>query len=175
MGNLSGKFDPNAEPSNDFSPFPTGTYNVQAIDGDVKPTKNNDGEFVEFTNEVLDGPLKGRRIWTRFNLTHTNPIAAQIGNEQLAKMRHACGLDGNADDTSHYLWKPHTIRVEFYPAGTPYTSGKRKGTVRDRDESEVKDWKRLEGAAPVAASPAAAPYARAAAPAHGGWNPPRAA
>lgn len=159
MGNLTGKYDPNAEMTQSFECLPTGEYKVQIVDGDVKETKGGTGEYAEFTSEVMEGPHAGRKIWTRFTLSNPNSKAVEIGNRQMATLRHACGVP-DAQDTKDFMFRPHIIRVEFYGAGSVIGFGQKKGQLRDRDENDVRDWKAIEGA-----NAGAAPYARPAQPA----------
>lgn len=169
MGNLSGKYDPNAEAQQDFGKWPTGEYAVQIVDSDVKPNNSNTGEYAELVYEAIDGPLKGRKLWCNVTLTHTNQVAQDIGQRQMASIREATGVHA-PQDTQDFHYKPHVIRVEFYPTGSVITSGKKKGQTRDRDENEVKAWKKLDGAmgnaptqptaAATGASPSSPPWAQ---------------
>jgi hypothetical protein len=160
MANLTGLYDPTAEAQQDLGKLPTGEYLARIFDSDVKPTNNNEGQYMELAYEVIDGPLKGRKHWERITLSNPNPKAVEIGNRQFAAIREATGV-ANPTKTEELHNKPHIIRVEFYPAGSEYQYGKRKGQKRDRDEAEIKAWKPLAGAsgnAPAAASvPAATP------------------
>ena len=158
MANLTGAYDANAEAQQQFDPLPTGDYHAQIVDSDMKPTKKNDGHFLELEYDVIDGPCKGRKVWVRLNLDNPNAKAVEIANRQFASIREATGVMSPRDSQElHY--KPHVIRVDFTPAGTK----RRNGTVTDRDSNEVKAWKRLDGDAPAAA-PAAAAQAASAAP-----------
>ena len=66
-------------------------------------------------------------------------------------------------------FRPHVIRVEHFEAGSIYSYGRKKGQPRERDESQIRGWKKLEGgqgnapaanAAPAtSASPSSAPLA----------------
>lgn len=147
MANLTGKYDPNAEAQQDLGKLPTGEYLAQIIDSDIKPTNNNNGEYAEFVYEIIDGPLKGRKHWQRITLDNPNADAVRIGNEQFASLRRATDVL-NPRDTQEFHYKPHVIRVEFYPAGSAYSSGKKKGQQRERDEAEIKAWKKADDGIP---------------------------
>lgn len=167
MGNLTGKFDPNAEAQQDMGKLPTGEYLAHIVASDVKPTSNNTGEYAEFEYVVLDGDFKGRKHWARITLDNANDKAVEIGQRQLASLREATGV-ANPTDTVDFHNKPHVIRIEFYPAGSEIQYGQKKGQKRDRDEAEIKAWKKAEGASAVASSAPApstggsAPWKRAA-------------
>lgn len=152
MANLNGAYDPNAEAQKDFAPIPSGKYLAHIIESDMMPTKNNDGEFLELTYEILDGEYKGRKVWARLNLKNKSVQAQEIGNRQFASVREATGVTAPRDSQElHY--KPHLIRVELIPAGTT----QKNGYTTTRDNNDVKAWERADGA--VASAPAPAPAA----------------
>lgn len=137
MANLSGSYDPNAEAQQDIGAIPTGEYLAQIVDSDMKPTKKNDGEYLELEYEVMDGQFKGRKVWARLNLQSTNQQAQEIANRQFASVREATGV-ANPRDSQELHYKPHVIRVEFIPSGTT----QKNGYTTTRDGNEVKAWKR---------------------------------
>lgn len=157
MGNLTGMINPDATPQQDMGAWPTGEYLVEIVASDVKPTQQNNGQFAELEYVGLEGPMQGRRLWTRITLENANDKAVEIGQRQLASLREATGV-ANPTDTADFHKKPHLIRVEFYPVGSVIAYGKKKGEKRDRDENEIKAWKKVDAAA---ASAQAAPTAGA--------------
>lgn len=171
MANLTGAYDPQAEAQQDFAPIPSDKYLAQITDSDLKPTKKNDGHFLELAYEITEGPYKGRKVWARINLDNPNAKTVEIGNRQFAAIRQATGVI-NPRDSQELHYKPHVIRVEFIPAGTV----QKNGYKTERDSNEIKAWEAVEGAvgnapaaptagAATAASPssAAPPWARNAA------------
>ncbi|MBA8886116.1 hypothetical protein FHW12_000307 [Dokdonella fugitiva] len=147
--------DPNAQPATDFSPVPSGEYVAQIIDSDLKPTRTNDGQYLELTYRIVEGPMTGRQVWARLNLDNLNADTVRIANEHLASIRAACGLRESPDSAMlHNI--PHIIRVEFIPAGTT----DRRGRVQQKDGNEVRGWKRIDGAATAAAGLPPAPATR---------------
>jgi hypothetical protein len=163
MANLYGTYDPNAEAQQDFAAIPSGEYTAQIVDSDMKPTKKNDGEFLELEYDVMDGEFKGRKLWARLNLKSPNVQAQEIANRQFASIREATGV-ANPRDSQELHYKPHVIRVEFIPAGTT----QKNGYTTTRDGNEVKAWKKLEGVAPQQLTT----QTNSAAPAAGGKTPP---
>lgn len=157
MANLTGIYNPEAEASQDVGCIPTGEYLAQIVDSDMKPTAENTGEYLELTHEVLDGPYKGRKVWSRLNLINDNAQAVEIANRDFSAIRHATGVL-NPKDSFDLHRKPMVIRVEMIPAGTLIKKGRRAGQTTDRDRNEIRAWKAAEGvtAAPTAAAPAAA-------------------
>jgi len=160
MANINGLYNPEAEAQQDFTPLPTGDYLMQIVDSDLKPTKDNNGHYLELVMEVMDGALKGRKAWDRLNLDHPNAQAVEIANRTFSSIREATGV-ANPRDSQDLHYKPMIVRVESYPAGSVIAFGKRKGQTRDRDETEVRGYKKADGAvgnAPATAStPTTAP------------------
>lgn len=155
MANLYGAYDPNAEAQQDLGKLPTGEYVAQIIDSDMKASANG-GQYLALTYEVTEGPYKGRKHWENVNLYNDNPQVVEIANRQFASIREATGVAAPRDSQElHY--KPHVIRIEFYPAGSIITGGRKKGQPRDRDEATIKAWKKLDGSASASTgAPAAA-------------------
>jgi hypothetical protein len=145
MANLSGYVDYNASPESDRSPLPSGEYLSIISASDMKPTKNNSGEYLELEHTVVDGPFKGRKFWARLNLHNPNTTAVQIAQQHLAQIRHATGIL-NPTDSFQLHNIPMLVRVELVPASAK----------RDREGNEVREWKRV-GQAPAAPQPAAPP------------------
>lgn len=149
MANISNLFNPDAEAQADFSAIPTGEYLAQIIDSDLKPTKKNDGQYLELVHEITAGEFKGRKVWANLNLDNPSVKAVEIANRQMASIREATGVL-NPTDSQQLHYKPMTIRVEFIPACT--TQG--NGYVTTRDGNEIKAWKKAEGAVASASAPA---------------------
>lgn len=134
-------------PQQDYSPIPAGEYPAQIIDSNMKATASNNGQYLELTHQIIDGPYKGRNVWARLNLDNPNAQTVQIAQQQLSSICHAIGVLKPGDSTALHN-KPMVIRVEFIAAG----SVDKRGRTRDRDTNEIKAWKKLEGNAPAAPS-----------------------
>lgn len=161
MARLTGTYDPNAEAQQDYIPIPGGEYLAQITDSDMKPTKNNDGEYLELEYTIIEGDYAGRKVWTRLNLQHKSDKVVEIANRQFAAVREATGILAPTDSAQLHN-RPHVIRVEFIPAGTT----QKNGYVTQRDANEVRGWRKAEGVAAAPAAPApkaggAAPWKRA--------------
>lgn len=76
----------------EFSALPEGAYVVIATASEMKPTKSGQGEFLQFTFEVLDGPQKGRKLWARLNLKNQNQTAVDIAQRELGAICRAVGV-----------------------------------------------------------------------------------
>lgn len=172
MAFLGQQYGPVTEPPKDeYEPIPSGEYPAMIIDSDMKPTKAGNGQYLELTYQIIDGPFKGRSQWARLNLDNQNPKAVEIAQRDLQKIQFACGGIAVTDSSQlHNI--PHVIRVEFIPANPAKN--------QNRDGNEIRGWKRLEGAmpaqqaAPFAAPVAGQPAANSAPPAAPGWARPAA-
>lgn len=165
MANINGLYDPGAEPQQDLGKLPTGEYVAQIVESDVESKES--GQFLKAVYEVLEGPMKGRKHWHNFTLQHANDKAQEIGNRQFASLREVTGVT-KVRDSQELHFKPHIIRVEFYPAGSVYTGGSKKGQQRQYDDAEIKAWKKLD----AAAAPALSEGNGQAAASNGGSAPP---
>lgn len=92
MANLAG-FDASQVPEQEtFSAIPEGQYVVIAVASEEKPTKAGTGTFLQFTFEVIDGPMKGRKLWARLNLNNPNQTAVDIAKRELGAICRASGI-----------------------------------------------------------------------------------
>lgn len=129
------------EPDSGMSPIPAGSYIAQAIESEIKPTKNGTGQYVQFTWKVLDGQYKGRLIFDRINVKNANQVAEQIGQKQLSALCHAAGVL-RLQDTMQLHNRPVKVRVVM------------RKDDQYGDSNEVKGY---EPAGVVGAMPPAAP------------------
>lgn len=157
MATLPQKFDTRTAPPprDDFVLITPADYVAIISDSAMKPTKKNDGEYLELTHEIIeDGPFKGRKIWVRLNIVNPSPKAMEIAQRDLSAICAAVGHVGELPDSIALHNKPHVIRVSVEPAD----ASKR----RDKDQNEIKAWKALDGVAPTQAAAPAAGGAKAA-------------
>lgn len=145
MANLGFAFDPNAVPESEFAAIPAGEYPAVIVDSDMKPTKSGTGKYLELVHQVIDGPYKGKKVWSRLNLINSNAQAVQIAQQNLAEIQRAIGLVQTISDSQLLHNRPCVIRVEFVPSDIA------KG--RKSDSNEIKAWKSIGGAAPMNAAP----------------------
>lgn len=169
MANLTFVGRVEANQGQDFSPIPAGDYIAQIIDSNMKATSSNNGQYLELTHEILDGPCAGRKVWARLNLDNPNTQTVQIAMQQLAQITYAVGLSVAPSDSVQLHNRPMAIRVEHYQAGT----SDKRGRVREKDSNDIKAWKRIEQAAQGQQVPSALPTqaAQQAAPAQSAVPP----
>ncbi len=142
------------EPTVGFEPVPAGKYLAVITASEMKPTKNGAGEYLQLEFEIVEGPCKGRRIWERLTLKHTNDVTVQIARGALAAICRATGVM-KPKDSSELHNVPLVITV----------------AVRNREDNgeptnAVKGYARREGA------PAPTPTRQPSQAAAGGSAPP---
>jgi len=76
-------------PATEFEPIPAGKYLAIITDSVMKPTKSGSGQYLEFTFQVVEGPHKGRRLWSRLNLVNVNEQAVEIAKAELSAICRA--------------------------------------------------------------------------------------
>ena len=142
MADLRG-FDANqVEPTTDFEPVPAGKYLAVITDSEMKPNKAGTGHYLQLTFEILDGPCKGRRLWSRLNLDNPNAMAVQIARAELSAVCRAVGVLAPNDSADlHNL--PLVVHVKC-----------RKRDDTGEITNEIKGYARKESA-PASAQPAA--------------------
>lgn len=92
MADLNGFNASNVEPNADFDPIPAGKYLAVITASEMKPTKNNNGHFLELTFQVIEGQYKNRLLWSRLNLDNPSPQAVQIARGELSAICRAIGV-----------------------------------------------------------------------------------
>lgn len=154
MGNtaLGHVFDATTvDPASRPPALPTGWYNVMITQGEIKPTKNNDGGYAELGMKVLDGPHAGRMLFDRLNLWNNNPVAVEIAQKTLSAICHATGVF-QVSDLQQLFGKPLMARAMYKPAEGQYDEGNDvKGYAKTGEKQTAEG-----GAAPVPGAPAPA-------------------
>jgi hypothetical protein len=144
------KFDFDAttvEPSQALTPVPAGTYIAQITDSEIKPTKMENGHYLQMTWRILDGPFVNRLIFDRINVKNNNQVAEQIGQRALSAICHACNVL-RLQDTQQLHGIPVALKVTI------------KKDEQYGDKNEVKGYSKVDGAgAPPAAMMAPSPVA----------------
>lgn len=79
----------NIEPSAAPGILPAGRYLVEITASETKRTKSGSGTYLELEMTVIDGEYKGRKIWDRLCLQHSNAKTEQIARANLSAICHA--------------------------------------------------------------------------------------
>lgn len=82
-----------------FEPLPAGRYMAVITASELKATKAGTGQYLQLNFEVTEGDCKGRRVYARLNLSNPNPVAAKIGQAELASVCRAVGILTPNDST----------------------------------------------------------------------------
>lgn len=144
-------FDPNQVPDQeDFKALPEGQYVAIATNSEEKVTKAGTGKYLQITFEVMDGPHKGRRLWSRLNLWNQNQTAKDMAQRELKAISSAVLGDRRPNDSAELHNKPMLIDVVV------------EIDDRKRENNVIKRYHPL---APQAASYSPPPAAAASAPA----------
>jgi len=150
-------FDASTIDTSSHDPIKPGTYEAVIAETEMRPTRNGDGMGINVTFEIISGEAKGRKVWEWINYQHPKPEAQRIGQETLAKICKAVGVE-RLTETEQLHNIPLLVKVALDKADPT------KNTVKDiLAKSKV-----AAAAAPAAAPAAAAPAAQ---PAAGGDDP----
>lgn len=79
-------------PTQEYSPLPEGRYEAVVTDSSLRENRNGSGNYILLEFEVVSGEYRGRKLWSRYNVRHTNPAAVEIGRSQFAAVCRAVGL-----------------------------------------------------------------------------------
>lgn len=159
MANLNG-FDASTVPEQEsFSAIPEGQYVVLATASEFKPTKNGNGEYLQFVFEVIDGQYKGRKLWARLNLKNANQTAVDIAQRELAAICKAVGIIKPTDSAElHNKPLMVTVAVEIDDRKRESNTIKKYEPVGQQSVSYAPTPAQAPVAAPAAAS--APPWAK---------------
>lgn len=89
----------NVAPMQAFDPIPAGWQVAHITESEMKETKKGNGHYLQLVWEILDGKYKGRKVWDRLNIHNPNPIAQEIGQQNLSAICHAVGQLHVADSS----------------------------------------------------------------------------
>lgn len=175
MAQLPVNFDAaSVAPQQALDAVPAGWYNMQITGSEMKPTKANDGAFLQLEHTILDAPYDGRKVFNNLNLQNANPTAQEIAYATLSAICHAVGVIQVAD-SSVLHGKPMLVKVKVEAAtaanearnavtgykaaenaaATPAWNGVQPANTVQ--EAAAAPWQAPVGAMPNPSAPAAAP------------------
>lgn len=81
-----------APSTGEYETIPNGRYLLQAVDGEMKnvPEEGRSGAKIKF--QVAEGEHQGATFFQFYNITHSNPTAARIGQGEFSALCHATGV-----------------------------------------------------------------------------------
>src|SRR4051812_37315459 len=143
MADLRG-FDANqVAPAVGFEPVPAGQYMVVISDSGMRAAKNGNGQYLQLTFQILEGPCKGRQLWARLNLDNPNAKAVELARADLSAVCRAVGVLAPND----------SVELHDLPLVVSVTCRKRPDT--GDVTNEIKGYAKKEAPAPAATSPPA--------------------
>jgi len=110
------EFDANdVPPAEVFELLPAGRYGAMIVESEKKPTKNNDGERIVLTWQIIEGEHEGRKIFQGLNIDNPNEKAVAIAKRELSAISHATGKI-RIRDTEELHDIPCVIVLKVVPA-----------------------------------------------------------
>lgn len=131
MGSFAGKYSDNDQDPQGFEPFAAGVYELELVEGEVKPTSAGTGEIFKHKIRVIEGDNENRSFYGNMNLTNPNETAERIGRGEFKALRTVVGVLDIPDaelQEDDLLFKRFTGVVKVKPA---------KG---DFEASNTVDW-----------------------------------
>lgn len=138
--------------------IPKGDYDVIFDSCEIKPTKANNGGFIECRYKVISGEHKDAILFDRLNLWNNNETAVNIARAQLSALCHVTGVfvlnDGANTMNQQMKNKPFKVHVDISLNEKKEPSGNEVKRIMNADGS-------LPGrqSAPPQSAPAANPAA----------------
>ena len=103
------EFDTEQRP--EYSELPNGIYALEVEASEVAPTKSGTGTILKATMSVLEpADLKGRKLFSTYNLENSNPQAQEIGQKQFASLCRAIGLN-SVTDSEQLHFRTFTVKI----------------------------------------------------------------
>lgn len=145
MANLSGFDAQQVDPARSYEPIPAGQYVAVISASEMKPTKAGNGQYLQLTFEVIEGPYAKRLLWARLNLDNPNATAVQIAQAELSAICRAVGV----------LRPRDSVDLHNLPLVISVKCKKRQDT--GEISNEIGGYSKRESPTPQAAAPAAPP------------------
>ena len=102
----------------DFSPLPKGYYKAVIVSSEIKTAQSGKGQYLSLEFEIIEGKYSNRKIFSNLNIRHTNEVAQQIGQRELATICRAVGKN-TIQDSSELHMKPMMVTYTPCRGKTP--------------------------------------------------------
>lgn len=135
-------------PDEGRSAVPAGWYGVKIVASELKPTSKNDGEYLQMTLEILEGPHARRKLFDRMNLKNPNQTAVEIGQGRLSAYCHATNVI-MLNNSMQLHGIPFKVKVRLKPAEGQYDESNEVTAVKPYAYSEGGAGDVSGGAAPA--------------------------
>lgn len=118
-------------PNTALEAIPSGNYPVLITASGKKPTKDGQGNYLEFEMTVQGGEFNGRKVYDRLNVENKSDVAVQIAYATLSAICHVTGK----------LQMTQTEQLH----GVPFIAVVLKKPYNDGFSNEVKGYKDMQG------------------------------
>lgn len=109
------------EPQTSYEPMPADWYKCVITNTEEKPTKKQNGSYLQLDIEVIEGEFAGRKVFDRLNLNNPNSAAVEIAQRTLSSICRAIDVP-NPKNSSELLDKPLMVKVAVKPADGQYSA-----------------------------------------------------
>lgn len=114
MAQINWQGNPN-DAKEGFEIVPAGEYVAVVTNSEVKEVKKNTGKYLKLEWEIVDGPMKKRKIFENLNLWNQNQQAVEIARKAMNAICVAIGKPEGVNDSSEIHNKPIIIKVTVKP------------------------------------------------------------
>ena len=109
--NLFGVDTTGVEKMGGFEVYPAGLYPAMMVSAAKKPTKDNNGAFIECVYQFTEGNMTGKKFTSRMNLWNANSQAVDIARRELKSLRTSLGLGDHSSDPAEFVHKPLVLDI----------------------------------------------------------------
>lgn len=92
--------------------LPAGWYTAQVTESEIVKLNSGNGSALKLTIEVVQDGHRGRKVWARLNVQHSNPVAEKIAQEQLRELCDSIGVV-RMQDTVELHNKPFAVKLKI--------------------------------------------------------------
>jgi hypothetical protein len=121
-------------PTQDYQPLPEGTYTAEITDAQVKESKSG-GHYLNVRYDIIAPSHQGRVVYGMITINANNPKAVEIGEQQMNRLRLACGI-GSLTDTNQLIGKKVQIKLKI------------EKSDEYGDQNRISSWKAVDGSMP---------------------------
>lgn len=123
MAKLPGGFSSKGkETMSDRSVVDAGDYIAEIVKSEYLITKAKDGHRLNLHWKILDGPFKGRMVFSNLNLDNPDEQAQDIAEKELNTIVQACGKVSIKEDSEEIHNIPVKIKVTVRPANSNFAA-----------------------------------------------------
>jgi hypothetical protein len=134
-----------------YEPLPAGWYTASITGAELKNTKAGTGQYISVRYDITGPTHMGRVVFANLNIRNPNPVAEEIGRQQLGEVMRAIGL-AKVADTDELIGGQLSIKIAI------------KTSEQYGDQNEVKGFKAIAGSTPPAPKAPAVANGKAAPP-----------